>query len=208
MNIKNYFLIITLIGMIFLVGGAGATINRTMATAACEACGMEIQKEDVSSFLLVSSDGSQHWACCPICGMVEAIYYSDSELQGQCFSCGKPIVMNFRDGELSYLDFSGNSEFIRVVLGGSCMTNKLTCSPACSNAIRLAYDWASNVPEKTLQESANIANTKLSSFTIAYRPTKIPLLNYALIGIGISLISVALIALIIQKRKTNNKTPW
>ena len=160
LNIKNYFLIITLIGVIFLVGGAGTTINRTMATAACEACGMEIQKEDVSSFLILSSDEAEHWGCCPICGMVEAIYYSDSELQGQCFSCGKPIVMNFKDGELSWLDFSGNSEFIRVVLGGSCMTNKLTCSPACSSAIRLAYDWASNVPEKNSQCNKNCARAE------------------------------------------------
>ncbi|MBY9013835.1 MAG: hypothetical protein KGD70_15790 [Candidatus Lokiarchaeota archaeon] len=203
MNIKNYVLIIALIGIIFLAGGAGATINRTMATVACEACGMEIEKEDASSFLIVSSDGAEHWGCCPICGMVEAIYYNNSELQGQCFSCGKPIGLNFTDGELSWASFSGNSEFIRVILGGSCMTNKLTCSTACSTAISLSYDWASNVPQKTLQESANIAETKLSSFTIAYRPTKIPLLNYALIGIGISLISVALIALIIQKRKNS-----
>ena len=201
MNVKKSVIIIALIGVIFLVGGVGATIDRTMATVACEACGMEIEKVDTSSFLLVSSDGSEHWGCCPICGMVEAIYYSDSELQAQCFSCGKPIVMNFIDGELSYLDFSGNSEFIRVVLGGSCMTNKLACSTACSSAIRVSYDWASNVPEKTLQESANIAETKLSSFTIAYRPTKIPLLNYVLMGIGISLLSVALVVFLVQKRK-------
>ncbi len=194
-----------MIGVIFLVGGAVATINRTLATAACEACGMEIEKEDVSSFLILTSDETEHWACCPICGMVEAIYYNNSEVNGQCFSCGKPIVMNFQDGELSYLDFSGNSEFIRIILGGSCMTNKLTCSTACSGAIRLAYDWASTVPEKTLQESVNIANTKLSSFTIGYKPTKIPLLNYALVGIGISLILISFIAMILQKQKIDNK---
>lgn len=201
MNIKYFVVALGLIGVIFLAGGVGATFSRTMTTASCEACGMEIEKADASSFLVLSSDGSEHWACCPICGMIVAIYYSDSELQGECFSCGEPIVMNFRDGELSWLDFSGNSEFIRVLLGGSCMTNKLASSTACSSAIRLSYDWASNIPEKTLQESANMAETKLSSFTIAYRPIKIPLLNYALIGIGISLLSAALVVLFIQKRR-------
>jgi len=192
-NVKtNYVvLVIALIGVIFLAGGVGATISRTMTTVACEACGMEIEKADSSTFRVESSDGSEHWGCCPICAMVEGIYYNDSQLDGQCFACGKAIGMTFSDGELAWLDFSGNSEFIRVLLGGSCMKNKLTCSTACSNAIELSYDWAATAPEKTLQESTEIARTKLSSLTVAYRPTKIPALNYALIGIGIALISIA-----------------
>lgn len=195
-------LIIALVGMIFLAGGVGATINQTMTTVACEACGMEIEKADLSTLLVVSSDGTEHWGCCPICAMVEAIYYENSELQGQCLACGKPIDMTFRDGELAWLDFSGNSEFIRVLLGGSCMKNKLTCSPACASAVRQSLDLASTVPEKTLQESVGIARTKLSALTVAYRPTKISSLNYALMGIGAVLIAFAPITWkIMQKRQ-------
>jgi hypothetical protein len=81
------------------------------------------------------------------------------------------------------------------------MKNKLTCSTACSDAITLSYDWAATAPEKTLQESTGIAKTKLSSLTVGYRPTQIPALNYALIGIGIALISIAPITWkIMQKR--------
>jgi len=198
----NYvILIVVLVGAIFLAGGVGATISRTMTTVACEACGMEIEKADPSTFLVVSSDGSEHWGCCPICAMVEGIYYSDSEVDAQCFSCGKSIGMTYSDGELAYLDFAGNSEFIRVILGGSCMKNKLTCSTGCSSAIQLTYDWAATAPEKTLQESTEMARTKLSSMTVAFRPTKIPALNYAMIGIGIALLAIAPITWkIMQKR--------
>ncbi len=201
MKIKYVVLVIIVVGVIFLAGGVGATISRTMTTVACEACGMEIAKADSSTLRVVSSDGAEHWGCCPICAMVEGIYYNDSEVDGQCFECGKSIGMNFSDGELAWLHFSGNSEFIRVILGGSCMKNKLTCSTACSNAIESSYDWAATASEKTLQESTEIARTKLASLTVAYRPTKIPALNYALIGIGIALISIAPITWkIVQKR--------
>lgn len=198
----NYVvLIIFLVGVIFLAGGVGATISRTMTTVACEACGMEIGKADPSTLRVVPSDGSEHWGCCPICAMVEGIYYNDSEVDGECFACGKSIGMTFSDGELAWLDFSGNSEFIRVILGGSCMKNKLICSTGCSSAIQLSYDWAATAPQKTLQESTEMARTKLSSMTVAYRPTKIPALNYALIGIGIALMSIAPITWkIMQKR--------
>ncbi len=81
------------------------------------------------------------------------------------------------------------------------MKNKLTCSTGCSSALELSYDWVATASEKTLQESTEMARAKLSSLTVAYRPTKIPALNYALIGIGIALTSIAPITWkIMQKR--------
>ncbi len=71
------------------------------------------------------------------------------------------------------------------------MKNKLTCSGSCATSIRQTYDWASDLPTKSLQESTGMARNKLSTMTVAYRPTKIPALNYALIGIGIVLTGAA-----------------
>lgn len=191
MNRKIVILTIFIIGAIFLIGGVGATLNRTQTTAACEACGMEIIKTDSSTFRVVSSDGEEHWACCPICAMIEGIYYTNSEILGKCFSCGNKVGIVFRETELAWLDFSGNNEFVKVLFGASCMKNKLTCSGSCANSIRQTYDWASELPTKSLQETTVMARNKLSTMTVAYRPTKIPALNYALIGIGIVLTSVA-----------------
>lgn len=191
LNTKVVVITIFVIGAIFLIGGVGATLNKTQKTAACEACGMEVIKTDSSTFRVVSSDGEEHWACCAICAMIEGIYYTNSEVHGECFSCGSKVVIVFRESELAWLDFSGNNEFVKVLFGGSCMKNKLTCSGSCATSIRQTFDWASDLPTKSLQESTGMARNKLSTMTVAYRPTKIPALNYALIGIGIVLTGAA-----------------
>lgn len=184
-------IVVAVIGLIFLVGGVGATLNRTMTTAACEACGMEVEKTDVSTLLVVSSDGGEHWACCPICADVIGLYYKDAEIQGHCFACGNDIAVHLEDSQLSYVEFPGNKEFIKVLLGGMCMKNKLVCSGACAQSVHQSYEWAADIPEKTLQEALMIGNTKLETMTVSYRPTSIPALNYALIGIGVALLAAA-----------------
>ncbi|MFX1342728.1 MAG: hypothetical protein ACFFAL_08515, partial [Promethearchaeota archaeon] len=181
-------------GLIFLAGGVGATLNRTMTTAACEACGMEVEKTDVSSLRVVSSDGGEHWACCPICADVIGLYYEDAEIQGECFACGQDINIHLEDSQLSYVEFSGNKEFIKVLLGGMCMKNKLVCSGACALSVHQSYDWAADIPEKTLEEALMIGNTKLATMTVSYRPVSIPALNYMLIGTGAALLVAAPIA--------------
>lgn len=187
-------IVVAVIGLIFLAGGVGATLNRTMTTVACEACGMEVEKTDVSTLLVVSSDGGEHWACCPICADVIGLYYKDAEIQGHCFACGNDIAVHLEDSQLSYVEFPGNKEFIKVLLGGMCMKNKLVCSGACAQSVHQSYEWAADIPEKTLQEALMIGNTKLETMTVSYRPTSIPALNYALIGIGVALLAAAPIA--------------
>jgi hypothetical protein len=113
---------------------------------------MEVIKTDSSTFRVVSSNGEEHWACCTICAMIEGIYYTNSEVHGECFSCGSEVVIVFREAELAWLDFSGNNEFVKVLFGGSCMKNKLTCSGSCTTSVRQTYDWASDLPTKSVQE--------------------------------------------------------
>ena len=187
-------IVVAVIGLIFLAGGVGATLNRTMTTAACEACGMEVEKTDVSSLRVVSSDGGEHWACCPICADVIGLYYVDAEIQGQCFACGQDIDIHLEDSQLSYVEFSGNKEFIKVLLGGMCMKNKLVCSGACAQSVHQSYEWAADIPEKTLQEALMIGNTKLETMTVGYRPISIPALSYVVMGTGVALLAAAPVA--------------
>ena len=173
---------LVLIGTIFLVGGVSATVNRTMTTATCEACGMEIEKSDISTLLVTAADQTEHWACCPICADVIALHHQDAEIQGKCYACGNEVIVHIEDTQLSYIEYSGNKEFIKILVGGSCMKNKLVCSGACAQSVHESYEWAANVPDKSLPEALTIANGKLESMTVGYRPVSIPALNYALIA--------------------------
>lgn len=183
--------ILAVVGVIFLIGGVAAALNRTLTTARCEACGMEVVKTDVSTQRVVSSDGEEHWACCPICGFVVGLYYEDAEIQGQCFACGQDVDVHLEASQLSYVEFSGNKEFIKVLVGGMCMKNKLVGSAACAQAVHQSYEWATDVPEKTLQEALMIGNNKLTTMTVGYKPISIPALNYVLIGTGVVLLAAA-----------------
>lgn len=187
-------LALVLIGTIFLVGGVSATVNRTMTTATCEACGMEIEKSDISTLLIIASDQTEHWACCPICADVIALHHQDAEIQSKCYACGNEVIVHIEDTQLSYIEYSGNKEFIKVLVGGSCMKNKLVCSGACAQSVHESYEWAANVPDKSLQEALTIANGKLESMTVGYRPVSIPTLNYALIATSVVLLAAAPIA--------------
>lgn len=200
-------IVIAFIGLIFLVGGVGATVNRTMTTAVCEACGMEVEKADVSTLLVVSADGEEHWACCPICADVIGLYYKNAVIEGQCFACGEEIKVHLENGQLSYVEFTGNKEFIKVLVGGMCMKNKLVCSGACAQSVHQSYDWAADIPEKTLQEALVMGNAKLETMTVGYRPLSIPALNYVLIGIGIALLVAAPIAYKLMSKGPKSQAP-
>jgi hypothetical protein len=102
--------------------------------------------------------------------------------------------VHLADGQLSFVDFSGNKEFIKVLVGGMCTKNKLVCSAACAQSVHQSYDWAVDVPEKTLQEALVAGNAKLQTMTVGYKPTSIPALNYVLMATGIALLVAAPIA--------------
>jgi hypothetical protein len=190
----SVLIVVTIVGLIFLLGGVGATVNRTMSTTVCEACGMEIEKVDVSTLLVVSDDGGEHWACCPICADVIGLYYENAVIQGECFACGQDIKMHLENSQFSYIEFTGNKEFIKVLVGGMCMKNKLVCSGTCAQSVRQSYNWAADIPEKSLQEALVMGSVKLETMTVGYKPLSIPALNYVMIGIGATLIAAVLIA--------------
>jgi hypothetical protein len=194
-------IVLVLIGTIFLAGGVGATLNRTMSIATCEACGMEIEKEDISSVLVITPDQKEHWACCPICADVIALYYQDAEIQGKCFACGQEINVKLTDGNISTIELSGNKEFIKILAGGSCMKNKLVCSAACAQSVHESYDWAKDVPEKTLKEALVMGSNKLKTMTVDYRPLTIPAMNYAMLGVSAALFAAAPITWKIMNRR-------
>lgn len=189
--LKHGFLILIfcLVGTLFLAGGVAATLNTTMSTASCEACGMEIEKVELSSFKIVTLDGVEHWGCCPICAMVEGVHYDDCVLEAKCFECGETITIIIENGALT----SDYDDSVRVIVGGSCMKNKIVCSSSCAETVKQTYDWATSAPEKNLKEAMSIANTKLSSMTVSYKAVKIPELNFVLIGIGGALLVTTVI---------------
>jgi hypothetical protein len=55
--------------------------------------------------------------------------------------------------------------------------------------VHQSYDWATNIPEKTLREALGIGDAKLQTMTVGYKPTSLPALNYILIGVGVVLIA-------------------
>ena len=200
-------IVLALIGTIFLAGGLGSTLNHTMTTATCEACGMEVEKSDISSSLVVASDQTDHWACCPICADVIALYYQDAEIQAECFACGKEIDVHLKDGQISYVDYSGNKEFIKIIAGGACMKNKLVCSSACAQTVHETYEWASDIQEKNLKEALAVGNTKLETMTVSYRPISIPALNYLMIAVSVVLLSMTPIAWKLMNKKPRPNLP-
>jgi hypothetical protein len=157
---------------------------------------MVIDKGDISTFEVVAQDGSEHWACCPICAEVVGLYYQNAVLNAKCYATGTPIKIVITNGNLTS---AGND--IRVVSGGSCATNKIVASPADGQKVIETYDWASNATLKTIPQTFVSANTKLTQMTVSYRPVSIPATNYIMIGIGCALLAAAPLAAKLLKQK-------
>jgi hypothetical protein len=197
-------LTLALIGAVFLAGGASASINRTSNTAVCEACGMEIAKADISTFSIVAADGSEHWACCPICAEVVGIYYTNSEINGKCFVTGKSIKMTVVNGNFSTATVTPAQagDNVTIVLGGSCATNKIV-SDSMHGAEARQTIGVSNASLTTVPQSFTAARTKLASMTVGYKPVSIPMLNYALSGVGAVFLCAAPVSWKIVQKRSN-----
>ncbi|MFB3888264.1 MAG: hypothetical protein ACE14S_02160 [Candidatus Bathyarchaeia archaeon] len=173
-----------------------ASVQRSSSTAVCEACGMEVNKADISTFRIVAADGSEHWACCPICAEEIGLYYANSEIYAKCFSTGKAIKLTIVDGNLASASVTpaDPSDDVRVLLGGSCATNKIVSNALLCEQVRQAYAWASNAPLKTLPESFAVAKNKLVQMTVSYKPVSVPTLNYVMMGVGAAFLVASPIA--------------
>jgi len=193
-------LLLAILGIILLAGGASAYVMKSTATVVCEACGMEIEKDDPSTFSIVSSDQTVHYGCCPVCAQVVGIYYENSTVNGQCFACSKAIALTIHNGNLTSISPTGTTYNVSMVFGAMCMKNKIVCGNTCAASVKSTYDWATNLPVKTSNQTFGIAKSKLAQFTVGYKPVTIPTLTYALLGSGMILLASAPVTWVLMKR--------
>jgi len=195
---------IAIVGIILLVGGASSYLVKSGSTAACEACGMEIAKDDFSTIRIASETGENHWACCPVCAMVMSLYYENATLQCGCFSCGENVTIELVEGNITSVSPSDGTYNVTMIFGMSCMKNKLVCSNECADDVRSEYDWATGLPTKTMGQTLSIAEMKYSQFTVGYKPIEVPAITYGLIIGGVALLVVAPLEwILVEKKKTN-----
>ncbi len=200
---KTVPLLIAVAGVILLIGGASSYLVKSGSAVACEACGMEIAKDDISTIRIVSEGGKTHWACCPVCAMVMALYYENATLQVGCFSCGEDVAIEFAEGNITSISPSDGTYNVTMVFGMSCMKNKLVCSNECADDVRTEYDWASGLPTKTMGQTLSIAESKYSQFTVGYKPIEVPAITYGLIVGGVALLVIAPLEwILVEKKKT------
>lgn len=195
---------IAIVGVVLLIGGASSYLVKSGTTANCEACGMEIAKDDISTIRIASETGDTHWACCPVCAMVMSLYYENATLHGSCFSCDEDTAIEFDEGNITSISPLDGTYNVTMVFGMSCMKNKLVCSNECANDVRTEYDWASGLPSKTMGQTLSIAESKYSQFTVGFKPIEVPAITYGLIIGGVALLVVAPLEwILIEKKKTD-----
>ena len=201
---KTIPIMIAVVGIILLVGGASSYLVKSGSTAACEACGMEIAKDDISTIRIASETGENHWACCPVCAMVMSLYYENATLQCGCFSCGENVTIELVEGNITSVSPSDGTYNVTMIFGMSCMKNKLVCSNECADDVKTEYDWATGLPTKTMGQTLSIAEMKYSQFTVGYKPIEFPAITYGLTAGGVALLVVAPLEwMLVEKKKTN-----
>jgi hypothetical protein len=182
---------LALIGIIFLSGGVATSLSVASSKATCEACGMIVDKDDISALQIVLQDGSEHWGCCPICAEVVGLYHENSVIHAKCFVSGTPIQITIENGNFSSASATPATGEVMVVVGGSCAKNKIVATPTYAEQVKNTYDWASNASIKTVQQSFVAASTKLSDVTPSAELPSIPSVNYVMIGVGVALLAAA-----------------
>lgn len=174
-------------GLVLFLGGSSVYLARS-GVVACEACGMEVEKSDLSTLAMTTSDGVTRYACCPMCGLMIGIYHKDAAVAGKCFACGERIKINISGGQMSDFTPVGPRYNVSIVLGNSCVTRKIVCSSACAQATKASKDWARELPVLPLATAFQRARESVPRFTIAPRQVSIPGMSYILIGLGVTLI--------------------
>jgi hypothetical protein len=182
---------LVLIGTIFLAGGVATSLGVASSKATCEACGMIVDKDNISALKIVLQDSSEHWGCCPICAEVVGLYYVNSEIHAKCFVSGTPIKIIIKNGNFSSALATPATSEVMVVVGGACAKNKIVASQTYGDQVKNTYDWASNASIKTVPQSFVAASTKLSDVTPSIELPSIPAVNYIMIGIGVALLAAA-----------------
>ena len=195
---------LVLIGIIFLAGGVATSLGGASSKATCEACGMIVDKDDISALKIVLQDGSEHWGCCPICAEVVGLYYVNAEIQAKCFVSGTPIKIVIENGNFSSASATPATGEVMVVVGGACAKNKIVATQTYAEQVKNTYDWASNASIKTVPQSFVAASTKLSDVTPSAEVPSIPAVNYIMMGVGVALLAAAPVSFKLLNKGKNN----
>lgn len=198
---------LVLIGIIFLAGGVATSLGGTSSKVTCEACGMIVDKNDISALKVVLEDGAEHWGCCPICAEVVGLYYVNSEIQAKCFVSGTPIKIIIENGNFSSASATPATSEVMVVVGGACAKNKIVASQMYAEQVKNTFDWASNASIRTVPQSFVAASTKLSDVTPSAEVPSIPAVNYIMMGIGATLLAAAPLSFKLLNKNKNNISP-
>lgn len=193
--------LLAIIGLVFLAGGASAYMTKQATRIACEACAMEIRKDYPSTFSIVTADDMTRYGCCPMCALMVAIYYEDATVSAECFACGRDITIVVEDENLSSWTPYGGTFNVSTILGGACMRNKIVCSQDCVATVKNTYAWATDLPVKTIMQTFSMSKMMLPQKTIGPRQMKIPEMTYYLMAIGMVLLALAPISWRVMQRK-------
>jgi len=197
---------LAMVGLIFLTGGVGAYYRRSTEAVACEACGMEVERTDPSTFMIMTPDGVTRYGCCPMCSLMIGIYYGNTVVTGRCFECGTALKVNIFSGDLSDISPVGVPYNVSVILGKSCVTRKIVCGLTCADRVRASKDWAKDLPLLPISASIQKARETVPRFTIIPRQVRIPEISYVLIGLGLTLIALSIFSRnLIYKRRSHCK---
>jgi len=192
---------LAIVGLIFLSGGVAAYYGRTGRAAACEACGMEVERTDPSTFTIATPDGATRYGCCPMCSLMIGIHYKNAAITGRCFECGKAIGINILNSDLTSATPVGPQYNISIALGKSCVTRKIFCSSTCAYKVKTSQDWAKDLPIVPLATSFGTAKENVPKFTIIPRQVRVPEISYVLIGLGLVLVASSPVSWILLRRK-------
>ena len=194
-------IMLAIVGLIFLSGGVAAYYGRTGRAAACEACGMEVERTDPSTFTIATPDGATRYGCCPMCSLMIGIHYKNAAITGRCFECGKAIGINILNSDLTGATPVGPQYNVSIVLGKSCVTRKIFCSSTCAYKVKTSQDWAKDLPIVPLATSFGTAKENVPKFTIIPRQVRIPEISYILIGLGLVLVASSPVSWMLLRRK-------
>jgi len=195
-------LILALMGVMFLGAAASTYFVRGETVAACEACGMEVDKKDTSTFRILTKDGVTRYACCPVCALAIGTYHTDAAVDGFGYECGKEITIKIANGELSTITPVGPDYNVSMVFGKACTKNKLVCSNRCGEELVRTQQWASELPIVSIQKAFSTAKAKVPEFKMTPGKIEATVLTYALAGIGSSFMVAAAVSWRLQRRKT------
>jgi hypothetical protein len=182
--------VLAIIGIIFLAGGAAASVYTISNTVRCEVCGMAMNKNSITTVRVVTPDGVTHWACDPLCAAEEAIYYQTCTIEGKCCISGRSIQIDVANGSVVSATVTPSSpqDDVSVVVSGNSMADyKFVSTQAYADQLMQKYSTHATDTDFTLPQILAMGANMFMG-TPSYKPVQISAIDYALLIVGISLI--------------------